>query len=111
MTSRPADLLRAAAEALADYTDPFTGDWLADHQVTFDECMMLSEHLAAGATLIAWALDNPTLVNGAMDGIRLAAMTQALTRAVDRWTGASADRHSAAPETDAGNTTPGTVTP
>lgn len=45
--SRMDDLLGEAAEAFADGRDPFSTEWLSDHEVTLDECMALSDRIAS----------------------------------------------------------------
>ena len=44
--SRMDQLLDQAAQALEDGTDPFNASWLAENDVTFDECMTLGETMA-----------------------------------------------------------------
>jgi len=39
--------MKEAADAFAKGSDPFSGDWLAEHEVTLDECFSLSEKIAA----------------------------------------------------------------
>lgn len=45
MMTRSHDLLEAAARAFGDGRDPFSTDFLVDHNVTADECMALSNQL------------------------------------------------------------------
>lgn len=42
LTDRQRHLLREAAKAYENMTDPFSTVWLAEHEVTFDECQWLS---------------------------------------------------------------------
>jgi hypothetical protein len=53
------ELLRAAAEALDEGTDPFCQSFLAEHDVTFGQCMALSKQLAIGARMVARAIERP----------------------------------------------------
>lgn len=62
MTS--AQLLRAAASALDEGTDPFGGNWLAEHDVTFDQCMSLAQQLAIGARMVAAGIEKPRSEQG-----------------------------------------------
>lgn len=43
---RSKELLRKMAEALQDGRDPFTQEWLSEHEVTLDECFNLSDVVA-----------------------------------------------------------------
>lgn len=45
MSNRKVYLLREAAEAFGEGIDPFHSGWLAEHQVTADECIDLSSNL------------------------------------------------------------------
>jgi hypothetical protein len=56
MASSP-ELLRLAAEALDEGTDPFNTAFLIEHEVTFDQCMALSRQLALGARIVARAFE------------------------------------------------------
>ncbi len=78
--NRATYLLREAAQALTDGTDPFNTDWLDAHQVTFDECLTLGTLLSIGADLIAWLMEHPDQASAALDGARLAAITDAIAR-------------------------------
>lgn len=49
---RGIELLAAAARAFEDYQDPFCQHWLSLHEVTADECMDLSGHVAE--SIYAW---------------------------------------------------------
>jgi hypothetical protein len=53
------ELLRKAAEALDEGTDPFSGSFLTDNDVTFDQCMALGQQLATGARIVARAIERP----------------------------------------------------
>ena len=72
--SRATQILKDAADALEEGTDPFNPAWLAEHDVTFEECMNLGEELAMGARLLAWALDHPAearaILNAGNTGLR-----------------------------------------
>ena len=59
-----ADLLRAAADALDDGTDPFTPGWLGEHNVTLDQCYSLAAQLAIGARIVAAGIENPRSPQG-----------------------------------------------
>lgn len=82
--SRSADILRAAADALESGTDPFAGAFLREHEVTLDECYDLAGHLALGAQLLAWAIENPreavAVAQGGTDRLKIEAITEALKR-------------------------------
>lgn len=54
-----AGLLRKASEALERAEDPFSGEFLRDNDVTFDQCMTLSQMMALGARVVAKALEQP----------------------------------------------------
>jgi hypothetical protein len=64
VTGRSAELLLAAAEALEDNSDPFTGAFLGEHEVTFDECMSLAQQLAIGARIMAHGIEHPRSEQG-----------------------------------------------
>lgn len=77
--SRPAgELLRIAADALEDGRDPLSTAELAEQGVTLDECFRMGDALAAGARLLAWALDHPQTARAAIDGARLETVSEAL---------------------------------
>lgn len=80
--SRLPQLLRTAAESLEGGTDPFRESWLSEHEVTFDECMALSNALATGARLYAWAIENPEEARGAVNGAHMISAYRALNRAL-----------------------------
>lgn len=75
-------LLLAAAGALEDGRDPFEGPFLAQHSVTYDECMGLSDHLALGARIVAWALEHPREAASALDGAQFASASRRLAALV-----------------------------
>jgi hypothetical protein len=58
------ELFRLAAEALDEGTDPFCQSFLAEHEVTFDQCMALSRQLAIGARMVARAIERPRSEEG-----------------------------------------------
>jgi hypothetical protein len=58
------ELLRAAAEALDEGTDPFCQSFLVEHDVTFDQCMALGKQLAIGARIVARAIERPRSEEG-----------------------------------------------
>jgi hypothetical protein len=82
--SRTSKLLKAAADALDDGRDPLTNPFLADNEVTLDECYSLAEWLAVGAQLMTWAIENPghakTAVSGATDAMRMDVITRVLRK-------------------------------
>jgi len=82
--NRTADLIKAAADALDDGRDPFQQAFLVDHDVTFDECMILSQLLAVGGRLVAFGIENPTVMLGALNGAQMAAAYQQLSAALHR---------------------------
>jgi len=57
--SRSSELLKAAADALEEGSDPFHESFLGKHDVTADECFDLADSIAMGARLVAWATENP----------------------------------------------------
>lgn len=61
---RRTELLEAAADALEDGRDPLTQSFLAEHDVTMEECHALAEQMAIGARLVACGLDNPRTTEG-----------------------------------------------
>ncbi|KKL92355.1 hypothetical protein LCGC14_1885570 [marine sediment metagenome] len=48
---RFASLLQAASEAYDDGRDPFSNEWLVEHNVTSDECIQLSGLIASAIDL------------------------------------------------------------
>jgi hypothetical protein len=58
------ELLRAAAEALDEGTDPLCQSFLSEHEVTFDQCMALAGQLAIGARMVARAIERPRSAEG-----------------------------------------------
>jgi len=76
--SRSTELWRKAAEALEDGRDPLTMPFLADNEVSMDECFAIGDAMAAGLRLLAWAVENPEAARGAINGAHLAAAYQAL---------------------------------
>ena len=48
-SDRMEELLKKASEKFDEHSSPFYNEWLSDNEVTFDECMSLSEH-------ITWAI-------------------------------------------------------
>lgn len=83
--TRMTELMHLAADALDEGMDPFNQAFLAEHDVTFDECMSLAEMLATAGRLFAYALDNPTIARGAVNGAHMAAAYQALNAALEKW--------------------------
>lgn len=75
---RMAELLDAASTALDNKVDPFHTNWLIEYDVTFDECMELSEWLALGAELVAAILRNPRAAESAMAGAMLTILSDRL---------------------------------
>jgi hypothetical protein len=61
---KSAELLLAAADELDDFSSPFNDEWLTKHEVTFDQCMSLSQQLAIGARIMAHGIENPTSEQG-----------------------------------------------
>jgi hypothetical protein len=59
-----ADLLRKAADALDDGRDPLANPFLADNDVTLDQCYSLAGQLAIGARVVAEGIENPRSVAG-----------------------------------------------
>jgi len=59
-----AALLRAAADALDDGQIPLANPFLAEHDVTLDQCMSLAEQLAIGARIVAAGIENPRSPQG-----------------------------------------------
>lgn len=57
--NRRTELLNKAAEALENGENPLAEGFLADHEVTFDECMNLAQQLAIGARLVAYGMEHP----------------------------------------------------
>jgi hypothetical protein len=78
--SRTTELLRKAADALDDGQIPLMNPFLADNDVTFDECMDLADLLGAGAQLMAWLIDNPQLARAAIQGAHMEAVARLLKR-------------------------------
>lgn len=61
--NRQEQLLDAAAAAFEDCRDPFSHDWLAEHNVTLDECGDLSGVIS---TIIYGYLETPPDERGAL---------------------------------------------
>jgi hypothetical protein len=61
---KSAELLLAAADELDNYNSPFNDAWLTEHEVTFDQCMALSQQLAIGARMLAHGIEHPTSEQG-----------------------------------------------
>lgn len=69
MSNRATELLVAAADAFLDGSNPFTDNWLGENEVTFDECMDLSD--AIGVILKGYCAASPEvrrslLIGGAL---------------------------------------------
>jgi hypothetical protein len=64
MTRHSAELLLAAAEALDDGQIPLCNPFLAEHDVTLDQCMSLAQQLAIGARIMARGIENPRSEEG-----------------------------------------------
>jgi hypothetical protein len=56
--------LIAAAEALENGEDPFSGGFLSEHEVTSGECINLARQCAIGARIVARGLDDPRSAEG-----------------------------------------------
>ena len=54
----------AAADALDNGDDPFSGAFLGEHDVTSDECINLAQQLAIGARVVARGLGSPRSSEG-----------------------------------------------
>jgi hypothetical protein len=78
------ELLQAAAAALDDNRDPLSHSFLAEHEVTADECFTLGDLLAAGAHMIAWMMENPKIAAGAFQGMRVDKVGELLRRMNER---------------------------
>lgn len=78
--SRMSSLLREAAGALNDGRDPLTSPFLDEHDVTLTECFDLADLLAAGAELVAWAIDNPKLAAAAIQGAKMQTLLTLMER-------------------------------
>lgn len=59
-----AALLLAAADALDDMQIPLCNPFLAEHEVTLDQCMSLAQQLALGARIVAHGIEHPTSEQG-----------------------------------------------
>lgn len=86
--SRSPEILRAAAAALEEGTDPFSSGFLDKHQVTLDECFEMAEGLALGAQIVAWVKEHPRDAaafarNGAA-GMAMDAVTRALASKIGK---------------------------
>jgi hypothetical protein len=79
------DLADLAADALDDGRNPFEHQFLADNDITFDECMSLAGIFATGGRLFAYALDHPNIARGAVTGAHTAAAYEALNTALEKW--------------------------
>lgn len=82
--SRQAELLRKAADALDDGQIPLMNPFLADNDVTFDECMDMAGLMAEGARLIAWAMDNPKAAAAVVQGAGLGLKHHAFMVAMEK---------------------------
>jgi hypothetical protein len=52
MKSRTIELLREASKAFEDMRDPFSTEWLCEHDVTADECYDLSMAISSAIDLL-----------------------------------------------------------
>lgn len=59
-----AELLRLAADALDEKSDPFAESFLSEHGVTLDQVMSLAEQLAIGARIVAAGIEKPRSPQG-----------------------------------------------
>lgn len=91
---RQSELLRAAADGLDKGEHPFCDSFLGEHEVTLDECFEMAEMMAAGARVIAWAIDSPrdaaVFLSSGSAGMAMNAVTKALAKispASRRWSG------------------------
>jgi hypothetical protein len=82
--TRHSELLTAAADALEDGDNPFSGSFLAEHDVTSDECMDLADSLAIGARLYAWAIENPKQAIAAAEGASIGMRLDFIKRALQK---------------------------
>lgn len=77
--SRMTELGAAAAAALDDGQDPLQPSFLAEHDVTADECFGLAARMALGLRLVQLLqATDPLFLAGAATGARLAAAARAL---------------------------------
>lgn len=90
--NRSVALLRKAAVALEDGRDPLSTAFLAEHAVTYDECMALSDHLAMGARLLAYAVEHPAEALGAVNGANLAGAYRLLHEGLAAYAGVEVAR-------------------
>lgn len=61
------ELLRKAADALADGEDPFGTSFLSRNEVSLDDCGTMADMLAVGARMVAAGIERPhTPVGAAM---------------------------------------------
>lgn len=72
--SRATELLDAAADELERGSDPFHHAWLAEHDVTLDECMDLAEGLATAARIYLRLMEDVAIggVIGMAAGLHIA---------------------------------------
>jgi hypothetical protein len=82
--SRSSELLKAAADALDDGSDPFSSTFLDANRVTLDECFDLAEWLALGSRLMAWAIENPRQARTAVEGATGAMTMDKITRILQK---------------------------
>lgn len=82
---RAVQLLTLAADELARHNDPINPAWLAEHEVTLDECYALDEHLALGATLLAWLISHPKQARAVARGAGMESVGSALLAAARKW--------------------------
>jgi hypothetical protein len=82
--SRQAELLRKAADALDDGQIPLMNPFLADNDVTFDECMDMAGLMAEGTRLIAWAMENPKAAAAVVQGAGLGLSHHAFMVAMEK---------------------------
>jgi hypothetical protein len=81
---RQAYLLRRAADGLDNGEHPFGDEFLSGNQVTADECFDMAGLMAAGARVVAWAIDNPrdaaAFLSSGSAGMAMSAITEAMAR-------------------------------
>lgn len=83
--SRSSELLKAAAGVLEfDRGDVFGDAFLAEHEVTFDECTGLADSLATGARLVAWAIENPRQAAAAVEAASISSQTDLVRRKLEQ---------------------------
>lgn len=83
MGARPKHVADAAIAALEDGRDPLHIEFLAEHDLTFDEAHALAERMALGLRIVDLIVtSDPQILAGALNGANMAAAYRTLNAAL-----------------------------